>query len=494
MNLANWVDPDAHGWLLHPADDAAWDQLTEEYGGHDYAAAPLRRIIEIVRSLGCRAVVVENRYVDADYRSEYAAFWVSRFEDKPAFARRLHFFATELTDQQLYALPDDVEYLGYTVIRPVPLGAVGRTVIAPPPEIRTATLTLVRDEATLFGNRLAVHGAPFSQQDTEYLRCAHAAAWMCHYSAAARGHVGRQVTSAFVEATPAILSYERALPSKGMTLNQLQAVFGALGQPALFYGLGRMPQVTGVDDPLPELDANGEELPPGYWDTRMFSVIARYLNSGYPVLIGTTDHAFVIVGWYRDSNDGEIRFVANDDQRGPYGVITSPFTDTRAPWRSIMVPLPPKVLMSAESAETEAHKSFSVWAVAPNAPEAWRTLGEGVRTNAVSLRVALRETNDYKLELPDRGLADEAVRDLRLARLPRYIWVVEAHDRDARTAGDPCVMAEVVFDATSNDRAPYRCALLLPGAAVTYPPDGGTVTTSLVPILRWTSQLPLRGR
>jgi hypothetical protein len=147
--------------------------------------------------------------------------------------------------------------------------------------------------------------------------------------------------------------------------------------------------------------------------------------------------------------------------------------------------------MSAESAENEAHKAFSLWSAARNAPAPWRELAEGVRTNAVSRRVVLRESNEYKIGLADRGLAKEVVRDLRLARLPHYVWVVEAQDRTARDAGDPCVIAEVAFDGTSNDRSPYRCILLLPGVAVTYPPDGGKPTTSLVPVSRWTSQLPL---
>jgi hypothetical protein len=47
------------------------------------------------------------------------------------------------------------------------------------------------------------------------------------------------------------------------------------------------------------------------------------------VLIGTDVHAFVVVGWYRDG--AMIRFLVNDDQRGPYAVLDSPFTDPLGP-------------------------------------------------------------------------------------------------------------------------------------------------------------------
>src|SRR5437870_529210 len=125
MDLSTWVDPDAHGWIVRPKSEDQWNELIAEYGGN--LLTPLARIVEAVRLSGCRTVVIENRYVDVDYRSEYSAFWCHRFEGTPAFARRLHFFATDLAEDQLHSLPPDVGYLGYSVIRPVAAGAVGRT-------------------------------------------------------------------------------------------------------------------------------------------------------------------------------------------------------------------------------------------------------------------------------------------------------------------------------------------------------------------------------
>jgi hypothetical protein len=488
VDLTTWVDPDTHGWVRVLDNDQAWAELLAAYGGDQRSSTPFRRTLEVLRESGCRSVVIENRYVDADYRSEFSNFWSRRFQGKPAFARRLHFFSTAVEEERLHDLPAEVGYLGYAVIRPVPLGSMGRTMVAPPARVARATLALVDDEVTLFGNRLGVRAAPFCQQDAEYLRCAHAAAWMCHYAAVRRGLVPRQLTAAFIDTSPAILSWERALPSKGMTLNQLQAVFGAFGQPALFYGLGLMPRVSGVDNPTPKTDDDGKPLAPGYWDTRLFSVICRYLNSGYPVLIGTEDHAFVVVGWYRE--DGLIRFIVNNDQRGPYGIVASPFDDERAPWRCIMVPLPPKVFLSAETAENEGHRRLTMWSSAPTAPAPWKELAAGVADKSISLRTLLRDGSEYKLALADRGIEAAGTRLLRLARLPHYVWSVEAHDRAAREAGNDSVIAEAVFDATSHDFEPRLAALLLPGVVVSYPPDHGTPTHQLVPIKLWRTGVP----
>ena len=483
--MTPWVDPDTHGWLRSPRTDVDWAALADEYGASP--GRPLARVLEIARRGRCRTVVVENRYVDADYRSDYSAFWSQRFEGTSAFTRRLHFFRKELDEASVHRLPADPGYLGYAVVPPTPRGRAGRTVIAPPRRLETATLALVVDEVSLFGNRLPVEGVPFCEQDGEFLRCAHAAAWMCHYSAYRRRLVGRQVTATLVELSPSLLIHERPLPSKGMNLNQLQAVFGATGQPALFYGLANMPSVRGVDDPAPNRDRSGRVLPPGLWDTRIFSVLARYLNSGFPVLIATPNHAFVIVGWYRERN--RIRFVATDDQRGPFEVIGSPFTDHRAPWQGIMVPLPPKVFLSGEMAENAAHLAFRAFGSASGAPRAWAGLARAVASKSVSLRTFLKDGSAYKDALAGQGRDEAAVRQLRLARLPHWVWVVEAHDRARRAAGKPSVVAECVFDSTSNDRTPRQDAISLPRLTATFPPDGGRPSAVTVSPELWASQL-----
>lgn len=478
--MGPWVEPDSHGWVVHPASPAEWQALVAEYGGE--RPGPLEQIFEVVRQGGCRTVVVENRYVDLDYRSEYSAFWSMRFQTSAPFARRLHFFAQHLDPDRVHALPPDAGYLGYSVLRPVPGGRVGRTVLAPPPSIAGAALADVEDRVSLFGNELTVTGVPFCQQDGEYLRCAHVAAWICHYTAHRLGLVGRHTTAAIAESSPPMLSLERALPSKGMTLNQLQAVFGALGQPALFYGLSSMPTVRGVPDPTPATDGRGNELPAGLWDTRLFSVICRYLNSGFPVLIGTADHAFVLVGWLRDGDD--VQFIACDDQVGPYELIDSPFSHRTAPWHSIMIPLPPKVFLSGESAENAAYKTISALATGHLRP-----LAEALATGAVQLRSSLRTGRDFKHAVAAQASSDEVLRLIRLARLPHWVWTVEAHVPSACNARQDCVIAEVVLDSTSSDLAPRTDVVALPRLVATFPPDGGDAQTADADFRPWASLL-----
>lgn len=463
-----WVDLDRSCWVRKPRSDSDWDQLAQEYT--DDERRPLHQVFDVVRAGGCRTVVIENRYVDIDYRSEYTAFWSLKFDNQSPFARRFHFFATDLEEEALYELSDEQKnaYLGYSIIRPVPHGRVGRTVLAPPPELENATLTLITDQVSFFGNQIEVEGVPFCEQDSEFLRCAHAAAWICHYTAARRGDVGRRSTAEIVELSPTALSPERALPSQGLNHNQLQVVFGELNQPAILYGLSNLPRVVGVEDPVsPVPDGISEEIPPGWWDTRMISIICRYLNSGFPVLIGARDHAFVLVGWRRDDDD-QVQFIACDDRIGPYEVVTSPFEHEMRPWDSIMIPLPPKVYLSAEAAEGRAHEVFRSFAAQA---EQLHDIEEGLVDGSIVLRTMLRTGSRYKQEVGELTRSDETLRALRGARLPHWVWVVEAHRPDLCAKGKPCVVAAAVLDSTAFDFKPPLDILAMPGMVIVYPPD-----------------------
>jgi hypothetical protein len=462
-----WVDPTAHGDVLHLTSDEDWDELVRLYADPD---TPFANVLAVARESGCKSVVVEHRYIDLDFRSEHAAFWSMRFEVPPPFTRRLHFFTAEIDQAELHNLPDAPGYLGYSILRPVRRGRVGRTVLAPPPRLGHATLSLVEDKVSMFGNDLVVRGVPFCEQDGEYLRCAHAAAWICHYVAVRRELVGRTSTSSLVNLIPSALSEERPLPSKGMRLNQLQAVFGALGQPALLYGFSLLPDVSGVPPVTPTVDATtGKTEPPGLWDTRCISIICRYLNSDFPVLVAGQAHAWVLVGWKRTA-DGSVTFIACDDQVGPYEEIPSPFSHYRAPWHSIMVPLPPKVFLTGEMAENDAFRSLrGLWRA--NAPT--RPIADALQAGTIQLRTRLKNVRTLKREIADQTSSDDVLRAIRLARLPHFVWAVEAHLRPICHSGN-CVVATVLYDATSSDYEPRQCAIAIPGAVAIYPPDGAS--------------------
>ncbi len=466
-----WVGASEKDPVLKPVSDADWGAIANAYPTADPRppVAPLQRVLAVARESGCKSIVVETRYIDLDFRSEHAAFWAQRFEVPSAFARRLHFFAADLDPSGLHDLPEECGYLGYAVIRPVDRGRVGRTVLKAPPRLQGAVLTTVSERVSLYGNDLEVIGVPFCEQDAEYLRCAHAAAWICHYTAVRRNLVGRQPTSKRVELSPAALSTHRVLPSQGLTLNQLQAVFGSLGQPALHYGFKSLPKVSGVkhDDHV-----------------RCVSIICRYLNSGFPVLVAGEGHAWVLVGWKREV-DGSVTFIACDDQVGPYEEIPTLEQHYRWPWGSIMVPLPPRVFLTGEAAENDAFRRLrGVWTKA-SMPQ----VADLMLSGAIQLRTRLKNVRAFKREIAEQTSSDDVLRAIRRLRMPNFVWAVEAHVKAACGSGS-CVVATVIYDATSPDLHPRVVAIVVPGAIATYPIDEvspGSIQASAEP---WASLLP----
>lgn len=473
MELAGWNDPDP-AEVFHPSTDSEWDQALARYLG-TLNDAPLRRCIDVARALGATSLVVETRYLDLDYRSEFSAYYSRQFADIPDSAHRLHFFKHKLTARSLPTGAKRAQYLGYVVIRPSATGAVSRALLPPPPDVADAVRTSVTETISFFGQSLEVSGVPFAQQDAQLGACAHAAAWMCHYSAFLRGDVSRRTRADFSLEADASLQPNRALPTGGLTVHQLSELFRAFDLPAMFYSVGNLPSPRlpwQTPDPVPPK----QQLPGGVWDHRIIPVACRHLNSGFPVLVGTEDHAFVLCGYRRTDKPqpGWIEFVRHDDQRGPYLLVADVLKDVDlatgtpyTPWRTMHVPVPEKLWLAPEAAERKAgillfRSSDRIAAAAGSSPP-FTPINQLISSQRFALRTYAVPSNRFKEDLPTRGLHPGIVREYRLARLPRFVWVTEAVDRQLRSAGSDCVLGEAVLDATSSDHSPEVLSLHVHG-------------------------------
>lgn len=500
MDAVTWERPDP-GEVRVLGSSSDWDDLAKEYerlladdlpGDHmGPHMGPFNRCLAVARANGATSVVVETRYLDLDYRSEFSSYYSRGFRTPPHSARRLHFFRAPLRDEQLWDLPDDAGYLGYVVVRPVPLGPVGRTMLCPPPGIQHAVRTAVTETVTLFGQPLTVTAVPFMQQDAQLDRCAHAAAWCCHYSAYRRGEVSRRSMASFSLMADASLGVGRPIPSEGLTVLQLLELLRLFDLPCQFYNIENLPSIAAAPgtppDPAPQFDADGDRLPAGFWDTRILSICCRYLNSGVPVLVGNQGaqaHAWILCGYERQVRPGDsdwIRFVRHDDQRGPYLWVDNVLDDKAidgyeySPWRYLVVPLAEKLWLAPEPAEAAGalllpRLAHYLGSVLPGS--AAQELLDKATARELRFRTYSLPANLFKTGLV--GRVDPLVqREYRMARFPRYIWVVEAIDRVKRGSGvAECVIGEAIFDGTSSGLRPQVLALHVPGAVVIYPTDG----------------------
>jgi len=464
-----WEDPDP-AEVLRLSSEEDWRELGSRYDPN-LIVRPLERCLAVARESGAKTVVIETRYLDPDYRSEYSSFFSRTFAGIPDTAHRLHFFGAEVETDELASLPTGAgeTYIGYMVVRPSPLGRVGRTLLLPPPDLHGAIQTSVTASVHFFGQELTVTGVPFAQQDTQFGRCAHVAAWMCHYTAALRGDVARRPMADFSLLADPSVAEGRPLPSQGLTGLQLSNLMREFDLPPIVYRMGQLPG----PDPAPEDPA----ADPGTWDTRAVAVLCRFLNSSHPVLVGTREHAFVVIGYRRELRDEKpwIGFVRHDDQRGPYLLVddilhdVDPLSGDRySPWQLLVAPVPDKLWLLPEAAERVGRE----YLIRYDALEGGRTLAGLQDDVRLTFRTTAMASSHFKECADDRGLDGETVRELRLARLPRLVWVVEAIDRQARADRRPCVVGEAVFDSTSSDSAPNLLALRVPGALLIHQTNG----------------------
>ena len=348
----------------------------------------------------------------------------------------------------------------------------------------------VPETVHLFGTPITVSGVPFAQQDAQLGACAHVTAWVCHRSASLRGDLDRRTLAQFATGIDASLSPNREVPTRGLTLGQMSDIIRKNGLSPLFYQPGDLPAPT-----LPWTHPpSAQNTPAG--DTRLVAVMCRHLNSGFPVMVAASDHAFNIVGWIRDpAKPGWIRFVRHDDQRGPYLWVDDLFADTDpatghhyGTWNALIVPLPPKVWLPPENAEEHAYAQLAgaSAAVAPHLGGV-ETIADLVAQDRLALRTFARTSNRFKNELAHRGFDSAAEDELRTARMSRRVWVVEAIDRQARAGGLPPVLGEVVYDATSAELDPRPLAVRVHGCLWIHQTGTGRfrgpIVTSPAPVL-----------
>jgi hypothetical protein len=321
---------------------------------------------------------------------------------------------------------------------------------------------------------------------------------MVHYTHVLRGLAVRRQASDFSLQVDSSLALGRPLPAdQGLNVQQLQELFRLFDLPACVYDVRDLPQTL---EWLPQDPAGPRHLwttitrasrhdHPGNWDRRIYPTVCRFLNSGFPVIVTTRTHAFVLVGYYRtvqgNGRPDRITFIRNDDAAGPYIEVPDVFDDVDAgrrhtPWDCLIVPLPPKLWLLCEAAEAEGGtvlRSFLKNARTCDVA-ACDELVRRMDARRLALRTYATASNSYKLGLVERDIDPVVLREYRLARLPRYIWVVEAIDCELREKHEPSTVGEVLLDATSSSLYPTTLAVHIAGGVRVYDPSQAEAGTS----------------
>jgi len=452
VDFADWSSPTEPAIGIDLTRSGALEWLLDRYGGANPTV--LRAVLSQVYQAGASGAVLEYRYIDADWRSEHASFYAGTFRRYPSVAHRLHFFTQPIPDSALVgdgpAGFADLAYLGYVVLRPVPAAPVGRAFLTPPAHVADMVTCQGTDTVNLLGEQLHVRGAAFMAQDAMLLRCAHATLWMSAYHHHRRFDGRRWLPAEIADAAPGEIGQGRTVPSLGLDLYQMSTASEALGMPPVVYDM--------------------DSKPPGETLQRL---ACRYLNSGLPVIVASPGHAFVLIGYRRDNAgqpDEMLVFLRHDDEAGPYQVVENFRDDHYGPWAYLLVPLPAKVYMPGEDAEAIGSSNLKASIAEDPSPEA-AELRARIDNGDVAFRSTVLPSNSFKLGLAERGMPEPLASVFRRVHLSRWVWVVEAVDREARRAGQPCVLAEAVIDATDHQRDMRVLLMRTPTRLYQWQPD-----------------------
>ena len=434
-------------------------------------------------SLGCSWIVIEGNYIDRDYLDDYANYYAKCFRPYDRFCKRLHFFRDFDEEGFLkYAKfgegPLDLnelqeKYLGFCVVKPLPVTRIGRTllttypdtVIEGPEQDGLRSIRCLDDHTSHIGGfNLKVKSLPFQEQDSVTAACATSAIWstlQCtarrfSYYAPTPFEITKSATMYFQEARP--------FPNTGLNVSQVcRAIIST----------GLEPDINEYLDPFKE-----ERVPKNILLASCYS----YLRAGLPVIALVTledigEHAVTLTGYRIDEKAkpwDEMNYVhgkdygfylrgsrisqfyGHDDQFGPFakmGVVVpddggairfeTHWTDRGdniiGVWPFMMV--------------TPVYKKIRIPFTAPlpyifeiqtiiDPTGALRTQGFNIEWDAY-----LSEISSYKEEMFKRDDIDRATKEnIMETSFPRFFWRYRAFCGSEE-------LFEVLADATDFERS-----------------------------------------
>ncbi len=304
------------------------------FSSSDEASRQLRYVERYAGELGCKALAVENHYIDRDYIEDHSVFYAKSLYPYANYCRRVHFFrqpadaVREGIGRAVQAGIDNGRdayraacerlskeaYLGFSVIKPLDGSPVGRTVLRTFPEdpekdFRRSFPCTRRYVAHLLGVEFQVRGLAFQQQDVGVSACATPAIWSVLQKASDHEPVAAATPAQITTlAARYSLPFGRAMPSEGLSLDQMCQAIQAIGL---------SPNLLRVDDDF--------EMARGY----LFSAIQSGIAAVLILRQGRCCHAVAVAGMKvarKRAIVGNLDDVAadllgvyvHDDRRGPY--------------------------------------------------------------------------------------------------------------------------------------------------------------------------------
>lgn len=388
--------------------------------------------------------LVESPYVDKIYRDSYYLYYSSKYGRYSRDCIKVSLFEGKIESSDFRSLAgyDKLKpiYLGFFVIRPTEPAFLGRNVVSP----KAFTLPAFEycsfsHNSTVNGLKFEIQGFPHSSQDSETYSCAETTIWAIMEYFGSKYADYRPVKPSQIHAILKGLSYERQIPSRGLSIYQISYVLKESGFGCRIYSRHE------------------------YGDA-FFKLMSSYIESGIPISIGMDDfgepnsqnigHAALVIGRkasveadyanlmansgmntkqmafllahqieFFDCDDIEKSWVFIDDNHPPYqiGNADYPVQHYNATWsqvkiRNFVVPLHPKIYLESFEAKNFI-RQFLFFGLFPLEP-----------MQSVYLRFYLTSSRSFKNSLALSDVQDNLKGFILEKPMPKFVWIAELGD------------------------------------------------------------------
>lgn len=417
---------------------------------------------------GNLTIGIELQYIDKDFRDTFSAYFSKRFHTPPTRCARLHFFRGILSQEEMLGakLPEGAEYLGYSVLRPIHTGGLGRTLISSKllhvPEKHQVHHKSCEEKVNLLGRVYRVRGFPYIAQDQEVFVCAQAALWMLvrYFSNSYPNY--REMGPHQLANLVSDFSLGRTFPSQGLELWLASEILRRLGFHPVIHARDSFS------------DSMAQKLGFRTAEEGFRHLFYTYIESGIPLLVAYKTHAVVAFGHVsnytkkpeskRAGTDGMFHssvwnraFLIHDDAKLPYSRLDLP-TDASVgegklpdhdrsfeAIRAFIAPMPEKTFLSADSYQVLALKLLK--SQKSGAAAKCPALAKAISEKKIVLRSFLTTGSSFKRTIMDRNILPEFSDAYRHYSLPHFIWITEIHCLAKYPKN--CI-GQIVWDATST--------------------------------------------
>jgi hypothetical protein len=399
---------------------------------------------------------IEYPYVDKVFRDSYYHYYSSKHYTYQRDCIRVSLFESKILPSEFLNPKKhkslNKKYLGFFVVRPTTNALFGRSLINPKAFIEdNFKICKCKINSLVYGVKLETEGFPHSSQDSETIKCAETTIWGLMEYFACRYMEYKPALPAKIHRTLEKFSYQRQLPSDGLTMNQISYALKEFGFGTRIYSSGP-------------------------YDKKINNIIDSYIESGIPVLTGLESdeagHVLITIGkqynkfkWkdvteskfiargsdvsYYDTTNIPAKYVVQDDNLQPYRLINlnnpgEHYDDDSSKGYfidSIIVPLYQKIYLESVVAKELFLQIIKDTKVGYNF------------ANKFVFRYFLASSRSFKNHISNLKDLDSGLKySILSSRMPKFIWCAEIYTKTGFQSIEKEAVGLVILDATEANR------------------------------------------